>query len=368
MNLRIPGPTPLPPEVTAALQSPMINHRGPTFVGMQRRILAGLKEVFETGNQIIIYPSSGTGGLEAALANTVSPGDRVLACSAGAFGERFAEIARRFGAQVDKLTFAMGQAIDVDQVAEHLKNAPDTRAVLLTHSETSTGVLHPIEALAGTIHANSNALILVDAVSSAGATRLQTDAWGLDVVITGSQKALMCPPGASILAISERALRAYETARSPRYYWDWREWTKTMANGETPFTPALSIYFGLDVALDLIKNEGLPAVYARHERLAELTRRETASMGFELFPNPRYASPTVTALRPPAGIKPGDLIARCREELGVEFAGGQGEAKGKIIRIGHLGYVHEPEIRQALGALQQALSTAPVLRAASVGG
>ncbi len=367
MNLRIPGPTPLPPQVTEALMSPMINHRGPTFVGLQRRILAGLKEVFETGNQIIIYPSSGTGGLEAALANVLSPGDRVLACAAGAFGERFAEIARRFGAQVDKLTFPMGQAIDADKVAEHLRNAPDTRAVLLTHSETSSGVLHPIESIARTIHANSNALVLVDAVSSAGATRLQTDAWGLDVVVTGSQKALMCPPGASILAISQRALRAYETARSPRYYWDWREWMKVMANGETPVTPPLPIYFALDVALDLIKNEGLTAVFARHERLAELTRRETGAMGFELFPDPKYASPTVTALRPPAGIKPGDLIARCREELGVEFAGGQGEAKGKVIRIGHLGYVHEPEIRQALAALQQAVSAAPVFRAASVG-
>lgn len=366
MNLRIPGPTPLPPEVTAALSRPMINHRGPQFVELQGRVLAGLKEILETNNDIIIYPSSGTGGMEAALANVLSPGDRVLACTAGAFGDRFAEMAKRFGAQVNKLCFPMGQAIDPEKVAEELRNAPDTRTVLLTHSETSSGVLHPIEALAKTIRANSGALILVDAVSSAGATRVQTDAWGLDVVITGSQKALMSPPGASVVAIGERAWRAYETARSPRYFWDWREWTKMMAVGQTPVTPPLPIYFAMDVALDLIKAEGLNAVYARHERLAELTRNETVAMGLTLFADPRYASPTVTALRPPAGIKSGDLIARCRDELGVEFAGGQGEAKGKVLRIGHLGYVHEADIREALGALKQALAASPVVHATSV--
>ncbi|MBI4790562.1 MAG: alanine--glyoxylate aminotransferase family protein [Chloroflexi bacterium] len=367
MNLRIPGPTPLPPQVTAALQRPMINHRGPTFAELQKKIVAGLQPVLETKNDILILPSSGTGGLEAALVNVLSPGDRVLACTAGSFGERFAKIAAAFGAQVDKLTFPDGVAIEPERVVEKLRAAPETRAVLITHSETSTGVLHPVPELARVIHANSNALVLVDAVSSAGATRFATDEWGIDVVITGSQKALMSPPGAAILAISERAWHAYETARVPRFYWDWKEWKKWAVKGETPFTPALPIYFALDAALDLIHAEGLPAIFARHERLAELSRTRTQQLGFKLLPEPRYASPTVTALYPPTGVDARELIRRTRDDMGVEFAGGQGDLTGKIIRIGHLGYVHDADIQHALNVLEQALVAPVVLQSAALG-
>ena len=361
MNLRIPGPTPLPPQVEAALRRPMINHRGAVFTDMQKRIVARLKLVFETSNDILIFPSSGTGGLEAALVNVLSPGDRVLACTAGAFGERFAEVAVAFGAHVDKLSFPSGTAIDPALVAEKLVAAPDTRAVLITHSETSTGVLHPVQALAKAVRENSDALVIVDAVSSLGATPLATDAWGIDIVITGSQKALMCPPGASVLAISKHAWHAYETARSPRFYWDWRSWEKWAEKGQTPVTPALSIYFALDAALDLILSEGLSTVYARHERLAELARTRAQSLGFELFPDPRYASPTVTALRPPAGVDAKRLIRYVREHYDVEFAGGQGALDGKIIRIGHLGYVNEQDIQTALNALERVMATAELV-------
>ena len=361
MNLRIPGPTPLPPQVEAALRRPMINHRGAVFTDMQKRIIARLKLVFETSNDILIFPSSGTGGLEAALVNVISPGDRVLACTAGAFGERFAEIAAAFGAQVDKLKFPLGAAIDPARVAERLKAVPDTRAVLITHSETSTGVLHPIRELAKTVRENSDALVIVDAVSSLGATPVAMDAWGIDIVVTGSQKALMCPPGASFVAISKHAWHAYETARAPRFYWDWRSWEKWSEKGQTPVTPALPIYFALDAALDLILSEGLPTVYARHERLAELTRTGAQALGFELFPDPRYASPTVTALRPPAGVDAKRLIRYVRDHFDVEFAGGQGELDGKIIRIGHLGYVNEIDLQTALNALEQVMATAELV-------
>lgn len=367
MDLRIPGPTPLPPQVTAALQRPMINHRGPVFANLQNGIIARLKEILGTGNDVILYPGSGTAGMEAALVNILSPGDRVLACSAGNFGDRFAKIAAAFGAQVDKLSFPLGAAIDPERVAEKLRSMQDVRAVLVTHSETSTGILHPVQAIAGAVHANSDALVVVDAVSSAGATPIAVDAWGLDVVCTGSQKALMSPPGMAILSISPRAWNAYKSARAPRFFWDWSEWNKWIAKGETPFTPPLSVYFALDAALDLIHDEGLPAIYARHERLAELTRTRTRAMGFELFPDPRYASPTVTALRPPAGVDAKELIRRCRDDLGVEFAGGQTELAGKIIRVGHLGYVHDADIEHALNVLAQVVvQPATALRSASV--
>lgn len=361
MNLRIPGPTPIPPQVEAALRRPMINHRGAVFSDMQKRIVARLQLIFETSNDILIFPSSGTGGLEAALVNVLSPGDRVLACTAGAFGDRFAEIAVAFGAHVDKLTFPWGTAIDPARVAEKLRAAPDTRAVLITHSETSTGVLHPVQAIAKAVRENSDALVIVDAVSSLGAAPLATDAWSIDIVITGSQKALMSPPGAAILAISKHAWHAYETARAPRFYWDWRQWEKWAEKGQTPVTPALPIYYALDAALDLILNEGLPTVFARHERLGELARERAQAVGFELFPDPRYASPTVTALRPPAGVDATRLIRYVRDNFAVEFAGGQGELAGKIIRIGHLGYVNEADLHVALNALEHVMATAELV-------
>ena len=361
MNLRIPGPTPLPPQVEAALRRPMINHRGAVFADMQERIVERLKLIFQTSNDVLIFPSSGTGGLEAALVNVISPGDRVLACTAGAFGDRFAEMAGAFGARVDKLNFPLGAAIDPARVAEALTAAPDTRAVLMTHSETSTGILHPVQALAKAVRENSDALVIVDAVSSLGATPLAMDAWGLDVVVTGSQKALMCPPGAALIAISQHAWHAYETARAPRYYWDWRSWEKWAEKGQTPVTPALPIYYALDAALDLILTEGLPRVYARHERLAELVRRRAHALGLTLFPDRRYASPTVTALCPPPGVDAKRLIRYVRDHFDVEFAGGQGELEGKIIRIGHLGYVDEMDLQTALHALDQVMATAELV-------
>lgn len=355
MNLRIPGPTPLPPEVLQALQRPMINHRGSQFSAMQKSIVARLQKIFETQNDILILPGSGTAGLEAAVVNVLSPGDQVLACVIGAFGERFAQIATAFGARVEKLTFPMGAAVDLDQVAEKLRVMPLLKAVLVTHNETSTGVLNPLRQFAQLVHENSNALLMVDAVSSLGATELANDAWGIDVVITGSQKTLMSPPGAAFISVSERAWHANESARMPRFFWDWREWRKWFALGQTPVTPPLTIYYAVDAALDLLLEEGMPNVYARHAQLAEYTRKRAQSFGFRLLPDPRVASPAVTALFPPRGADANQLIRRARDEYAVEFADGQGELKGKIIRIGHVGYVHQPDLEEALDALEHVL-------------
>ncbi len=361
MNLRIPGPTPLPPQVVDALQRAMINHRGAEFAALTKRITARLQQIFETSNDILIFPASGTGGLEAAVVNVLSPGDRVLVCITGSFGERFAEIAEAFGARVDKLTFSNGSAAEPEQVAAKLRAASDYRAVLVTHNETSTGVLSPLQAIAQVVRANSDALVIADAVSSLGATPLAMDAWGVDVVITGSQKALMCPPGAALISMSERAWRAHEHATMPRFYWDWSEWKKWMTQGQTPFTPAVSIYFALDAALDLLLEEGMQNVYARHVHVAEIARVGSQALGMRLLPDPRFASPTVTALRPPEGVDANELIRRARDECSVEFAGGQGELRGKIIRIGHLGYVFEADIRDALAALERVLKREPAV-------
>lgn len=355
MNLRIPGPTPLPPQVLMALQRPMINHRGSQFSAMQKSIVARLQKIFETQSDILILPGSGTAGLEAAVVNVLSPGDQVLVCVTGAFGERFAQIAASFGARVEKLTFPIGSAIDLDKLAEKVTTLPQTKAVLITHNETSTGVLNPLRQVAKLVRDKSDALVMVDAVSSLGATELASDAWGIDVVITGSQKALMSPPGAAFLSVSERAWRANEHARMPRFYWDWREWKKWLALGQTPVTPPLPVYYAVDAALDLLLEEGMQNVYARHAHLAEFTRTRAQSLGFKLLPEPRFASPAVTALYPPEGVDANQLIRRVRDEYAVEIAGGQGELKGKIIRIGHVGYAHQPDIEEALDALQRVI-------------
>ncbi len=360
MNLRIPGPTPLPPQVVAALQRPMINHRSPVFADLQNRIVDRLRDIFETTNDILILPGSGTGGLESALVNSLSPGDHVLACIAGQFGKRFAEIATAFGADVHSLDFAPGSAIDPGKVAESLRAAPNTRAVLVTHNETSTGVLHPLQAIAQAVHQNSNALVVVDAVSSLGATRVAADEWGLDVVVTGSQKALMSPPGMALISISQHAWHTYEHATTPRFYWDWMRWKKWAAKGQTPWTPAVSVYFALDAALDIIHQEGLANVYARHSRLADWTRSRALQLGMSLFADPRHASPSVTAVRPPEGLDANALVRRMRQEHDVEVAGGQGELSGKIIRIGHLGYVHDADMQDTIYALERTLIAQPV--------
>jgi aspartate aminotransferase-like enzyme len=351
-NLRIPGPTALPPTVREAGARQMINHRGPEFAAMLARILTGMKPYFGTSSDIAIVTTAGTGGLEAAVVNTLSPGDRVLAVSIGSFGDRFAKIARTYGADVTKMEVEWGQAADPAVLREALQHDSAYQAILLTHNETSTGVMNPIPELAAVARELApDALILVDSVSGLGAVPFEMDAWGVDVVVTGSQKAWMSAPGLAMIAASSRAWAAMESATMPRVYLDLRAHRDSHAAGETPWTPAIAVVYQVDEGIRLMSAEGADHVFARHEACAAAARAGLLALGFELFADPRHASRTVTA-----ALVPDDLDWKAfNTELkrrGLVLAGGQGKLTGKIFRLGHLGSVTLEEILGAISVLE----------------
>jgi aspartate aminotransferase-like enzyme len=351
INLRIPGPTVLPPSVREAGGRQMINHRGPEFKELLGRLQAGMKPYFGTTGDIAILSCAGTGGLEAAIVNTLSPGDRVLAVSIGAFGDRFAKIAEAYGASVDRVAAEWGWAAAPDEVRERL-GAGDVKAVLLTHNETSTGVMNPIPELAAAVRdAAPDALILVDTVSSLGAVPFEMDAWGIDVVATASQKAWMAAPGLAMVAASERAWEAMETATMPRFYLDLRKHRESMASGETPWTPAIAVAFQVDEGIRLMNEETQAGVFARHVACAAATQAGLQALGFELFAEPANRSKTVTAALIPDGLDwkafNGDLKRR-----GLVLAGGQGRLTGVVFRLGHLGSVTVQDILDAMATLE----------------
>ena len=351
-NLRIPGPTGLPPTVREAGARQMINHRGPEFAAMLDRILTGMRPYFGTTSDIAIVTTAGTGGLEAAVVNVISPGDRVLGVSIGSFGDRFAKIARTYGADVTKIEVEWGQAADPEVVRAELQRDPSYKAVLLTHNETSTGVMNPIRDLAAVVREVApDALILVDSVSGLGAVPFEMDAWGVDVVVTGSQKAWMSAPGLAMIAASERAWSAMDTATMPRVYLDLRAHRESHASGQTPFTPAIAVVYQVDEGLRLMTAEGAEAIFARHEACAAASRAGLEALGFELFADPRHASKTVTA-----AVVPDDLDWKSfngeLKRRGLVLAGGQGKLTGKIFRLGHLGSVTIEEIIGAMSTLE----------------
>ncbi len=351
-NLRIPGPTALPPSVREAGGRQMINHRGPEFAAMLGRIRDGMRPYFGTTSDIAILSCAGTGGLEAAVVNTLSPGDRVLGVSIGAFGDRFAKIAEAYGAALDKVAAEWGWAAEPAEVAERLAGG-GYRAVLLTHNETSTGVMNPIPELAAAIRAAApDALILVDSVSALGAVPFAMDAWGVDVVVTGSQKAWMAAPGLAMVAASPRAWAAMETARMPRFYLDLRKHRDAHAGGETPWTPAIAVVFQVDEGLRLMADEGMAGVFARHRACAAATRAGLAALGFELYADAAHASTTVTAVRLPEGLD-WKVFNGAVKRRSVILAGGQGKLAGRIFRLGHLGSVTVEEILGAIAALEE---------------
>lgn len=359
--LLIPGPTPVPLPVREAGSRPMTNHRSEAFARVLRTVLEGVRELYRTRQPVIPYASSGTGVLEAAVVNTLSPGDRVLALSCGAFGNRFSRIARAYGAEVTHVEVEWGTGVPLELLEEHLKKA-DYRAVLVTHNETSTGVQNDLSALAGA-RADRPALLLVDAVSSLGAVPLDMDGWGLDVVVTASQKALGCPPGVSFLAASQGAWEAYRTARMPRYYWDMGMVQDALRQPltQTPFTPAVSVFYSLEVSLELIRQEGYEAVCQRHRLLSEAVRAGVRALGLRPVADERWASWTVTAVWLPEGVSAEALVGRVRERYGVVLAGGQGKLAGRVFRIGHLGYVWPQDVlrcMEALGAVLRELGVA----------
>ncbi len=352
-NLRIPGPTALPPSVREAGGRQMINHRSPEFAAMLNRIQVGMKPYFGTESDIGIVSSAGSGGLEAAVVNVLSPGDRVLAVSIGAFGDRFASVAQTFGASVDRVNAEWGWAADPDELRERLPSA-DYRAVLLTHNETSTGVMNPIPALAAAIRATSpDALILVDSVSALGAVPFQMDDWGCDIVVTGSQKAWMAAPGLAMIAASERAWAAMETARMPRFYFDLRKHRESARTGQTPWTPAIAVIYQVDEGIRLMAAEGAEAIFARHEACAAATQAGLEALGFQLFADPANRSKTVTAALIPDGLDWKAFNAEITRR-GVVLAGGQGKLAGKVFRVGHLGSVIVDEILGAIATMEAA--------------
>ncbi len=355
-NLRIPGPTPIPPRVAEALARPMINHRGPEFAAILGRVTESLQYFFQTKQPVLGFPSAGSGAMEAAIVNSFSPGDEVLAVSIGVFGNRLAKVADVFGLKVTRLDVSWGQAVDPAAVAAALGALPGARGVLVTHNETSTGVTNDIAAIAHAVRSQrDDVLLIVDAVSSLSCVELRMDEWDLDVVFTGSQKGWMVPPGLAMIGVSERAWAAAERATLPRFYWDFQAARSSLAKGQTPYTPPVNIYMGLDVALDQMRAEGREAVFARHHRIGELVRSRARTMGLQLFADPAHTSDTVTAIRVPEGVTAKALTSAMREREGVVLAGGQDRLEGQIFRIGHLGYVHEPEIIACMDALERQL-------------
>lgn len=355
-NLRIPGPVPLPDDILEAVGTQMINHRGPEYADMLARMTANLKTVFMTKGDVYFITSSGTGAMETAIANTLSPGDKVLALSVGFFGDRFADIAKAYGADVTVMPFPAGKPADPDAVGRKLKELKTAKAVLMTHNESSTGVANPIEQLAAAVHANSDALVFVDAVSSGAAMPIATDAWGIDVVATASQKAWIAPPGISMVTFSQRAWKAYETAKNPRYYFDIAQYRDYLKIGQPPFTPCLPAMYALEVSLQRIVAEGIENVFARHHRTADHARRGAEKLGLALFPDRAYASDTVTAVRLPEGVDGKALVAKVRKDFGVVLGGGQGQMTGKIFRVGHMGWVETRHIDSALEAVAKTLA------------
>ena len=349
-----PGPTPVPPEVLAATALPMIHHRSADFRGTFASVLQRLQTVYRTTNDVLLFTSAGTAAMESAVANLCSPGDRVLVVSHGYFGERWAAIAEGYDIAVDHLRYEWGETPSPDEIGARLEELGGARAVYLTHSDTSTGVVADVQATAARL-AGSGALVAVDAISSLAAVPVETDDWGLDVVLTSSHKALMCPAGLAFAAISPAALDATESAASPRYYMDWRRTLTAQAKGESPFSTAISLVRGLDVALDLLLAEGLAAAHERHVRLGRAARAGVKAMGLELFSPDEDRAAVVTAIRMPADVDGQAVVAGMRERSGVTVIGGQGQLRGKIVRFGHIGYVDQNDVVVALAALEREL-------------
>jgi aspartate aminotransferase-like enzyme len=344
VNFRLPGPTPLPPPVIAALGREMIPHRGPAFRALFSETLALAKQAHRTDGEVLIWPASGSAGWEVAVVNLLSPGDAVLAVVNGDFGERFSRVGVRLGLDVRRLDVPWGEAVQPSLLRDALDQNPDVKAVLLVHNETSTGVTNPLQRLAAVVREHG-ALVVVDAVSGVGALPLEMDPWGIDFVLSGSQKAWMCPPGLLIVAAGPRAWEAQERASYPRFFWDMAEARAMAQQGMTPTTPPLSLIFAFHAALSMIADEGIANVWERHRQLGELTRTGVREAGLQLFAQPGFESDSVTAFFPPPGVTAGEMLALLREGFGVEAQGGQAHLKDRLVRVGHMGWVHEPEMR-----------------------
>ena len=356
-QLRIPGPTPVPQEVLQAMAWPMINHRGPEFAQVLNEVTAKMKQLFQTKSDVFLLTGSGTGGLEAAIVNTLSPGDKVLSVTVGVFGERFGSIAQQFGAEIVPLRFEWGKAADADAIRQALKADAKIKAVLVTHNETSTGVTNDLASINSVVK-EFDKLLLIDAISSLGSIDLPVDDWHCDVTVTGSQKGWMAPPGLAMVSVSEKAWQAQSTAKMPRFYWDFTKARNYLETGQTPWTPVVSIFFALSVSLEMMLKEGLPNIVARHARVGKAAREGVKSLGLSLFADKKYASNTVTAIAASGGLDIKKMRKILNEEHKVVLSGGQQSLADKIFRIGHLGWVTEDDIKEVISALEVVLPQA----------
>ena len=355
VNLRIPGPTPCPEDALEAGAQQMINHRGPEFADLINRTHQRLQRVFATSNDVLLLTASGTAAMEAAIVNTLSPDDQVLGISIGVFGDRFCQIAQAYGLDLVKPEFALGQAADPDVVRKALNDNPSIKAVLVTHNETSTGVTNDLAAISRVVN-EFDKLLLVDAVSSLGCIPCETDAWNCDVVVTASQKGFMVPPGLAFASVSPRAWEATKGAKLPRFYLDFARHKSYFTQGQTPWTPAVSVMYSLDVTLDKMLVNGMGAVHEHHASIGRRAREGVKSLGLKLFADEAHASDTVTSIHGPEGVSVGDLLKLLRADYNTILAAGQGQAMmGKVFRIGHMGYVSAADIDAVIDALRQAL-------------
>ncbi len=358
--LQIPGPTNVPDRILRAMARPTIDHRGPEFARLGQEVLEGLKDVFRTAAPVVIYPSSGTGAWEAALVNTLSPGDKVLAFETGHFATLWTDLARRLGLEVEFVPGDWRQGVDPETVEAKLREDRDLRAVLVVHNETSTGVTSRVpEVRRAMDRARHPALLLVDTISSLGSIDYRHDEWGVDVTVGGSQKGLMLPPGLGFNAVSEKALAASRSSRLPKAYWDWQAMLGANKSGFFPYTPATNLLFGLREALCLLREEGLERVFARHRRLAEATRRAVRAWGLEILcANPEEYSPSLTAVLLPPGHNADDLRRLILERFNLSLGNGLGKVQGKVFRIGHLGDFNELMLAGTLCGVEMGLSLA----------
>ncbi|MBI5869623.1 MAG: alanine--glyoxylate aminotransferase family protein [Actinobacteria bacterium] len=354
--LMTPGPTQIPSEVLLASAQPIIHHRTGAYSDLFARVNENLKYVYQTQNEVISFASSGTGAMESAVVNLCSPGDKVLIASCGKFGERWRDLSQVYGLDYDYREYEWGTAVIPGDIEAALAADPDIKAVFVTHSETSTGVVNDMEAIGAAV-AKSDAVLVSDSISGMGSSEIKTDAWGIDVVVAGSQKALMIPPGLAFVSVSAKAWALVEKSTLPKYYFDWTKARKALAQDKptTAFTPAVSLVVGLDKALSMIREEGLDNLFQRHITLGRATRAAVKGLGLTLFSPDDDRCSSVTSVLVPEGVDEGKLRTLTRDKYGVQMAGGQGHIKGKIFRIGHCGYYNYTDIIVAITALELAL-------------
>jgi|TARA_B100000678_G_scaffold162714_1_gene135960 aspartate aminotransferase-like enzyme len=353
VNLRIPGPIPVNDDILESMGTPMINHRGPEFKEILYRTTERLKTVFSTRNDVYIITGSGTSAMEAAVVNTLSPGDKAINATVGVFGNRFGVISNRYGIDLVSLEFPFGSDVDLDVLRKCLNANPDVKAVMVTHNETSTGVTNNLQAISAVVKKEYNKLILVDGISSVCSLPLETDLWDLDVVASASQKGWMLPPGLAFISFSEKAWEAHSRSTMPKFYLDMAEYKRYYEIGQPPFTPSVSCMFALDLALDQIITEGMESVFERHASIGQYTRDRIAELNLNIFPySNEIASNTCTAVEVPEGVDGSKLVSKMRDEHKVVLAGGQASLSGKIFRIGHMGQTTESDIKDVMDALK----------------